>query len=91
LSIGYLKSYENFGKVEVGICGQDIGVRLDGLWDRPEFHHVSLIQFRYKEILPGHLQVCDELPMNERYLSITPSQLNERDKNKFKVMSVRLC
>jgi hypothetical protein len=91
LSIGYLKSYENFGKVEVGICGQDIGVRLDGLWDRPEFHHVSLIQFRYKEILPGHLQVCDELPMNERYLSITPSQLHERDKNKFKVMSVRLC
>jgi hypothetical protein len=91
LSIGYLKTYENVGKVEVGICGESIGIRLDGLWDRPEFHHVSLIQFRYAEISLGQLRACDHLPMNQRYLSVTPTQLHERVKNKFKIMSIRLC
>lgn len=91
LSIGYLKTYENMGKVQVGICGQAINLRLDGLWNLPEFHHVSLIQFRYTEILRGDLQVCDHLPMSERYISMTPTQLHERGKNKFKIMSIRLC
>jgi hypothetical protein len=91
LSIGYLKTYENVGKVEVGFCGQAVGIRLDGLWDRVEFNHVSLIQLRYAEIHSGHLEACRDLPMSERYLSFTPTQLNERAKNKFKIMSVRLC
>jgi hypothetical protein len=100
----YLKSYENMGRVEIGICGRRTGVILDGLDTE---HHVSIPHQRIYDISARDSEECLRLPVSERsvdyfYLGPTPQEQLLRHKltsadsairgvHKFKLLAVEFC
>lgn len=70
----YLRSYENMGRVEIGICGRRTGVILDGLDIQ---NHVSIPHNHVYEITPEDNEHCLSLPHNQRsidYIYLGPHQ-----------------
>jgi hypothetical protein len=73
----YLQSYENMGRVEVGICGRRTGVILDGLDTE---RRVSIPHQTAYEVTSKDSQECLRLPFDERsvnYFYLGPTNFQQ--------------
>lgn len=95
LKIKYLKTYFNAGIVEVFVCGNSVG-QIDSLWSHDDRKHISVIEMF---IVTFSSSICPSGGLDKDVHSVVLVHTyvvdNEdsiaRDKQKSKVMSVRVC
>lgn len=97
LKVIYIKSYENAGKAQVFVCGQQINFyfsEIDALWTDFKDYRFSIPQV-YTQAMGNVLPFCNSLPAEERFLEIrysfTDDNLVARRNQKLKILQVESC